>query len=103
MTTKELATIILGLHASEIETINAKAKEYASATDRLHNFKKHALNNACTPLQSAWSLMSKNFIALQDAILSGDEMSKEFIDEKLGDTRNYLALIYALWSEKNER
>lgn len=75
-----------------------KAGEYASYTDRLHNFKRAAGMLCCTPEEAALGMFSKHMVSVMDMVQTGANLD---IDEKLGDAINYLVLIEALlWEQR---
>lgn len=94
--------------------LGAKAKEYASDTDRLHNFKKGAAMFGCTPETHCLMLASKHSISIADmvaaldkpslsdainaALQPGDAIAKW--EEKIGDAINYLILLEGLVKER---
>ena len=92
-----------------IEQIKAiltkKAKEYASDTDRLHNFKKAAGLTGLEPEQCAWLMTVKHLVSVQDMVnsIGGDMPRQEYVDEKIGDTINYMILIDALIRERRDK
>ena len=90
--------------ADRVDKINkvlgAKGKEYSSATDRLHNFKLAATIQCCTPEQALYGMMCKHLVSVHDIVFSGAPVSKEIINEKIGDTINYHILLEALILER---
>jgi hypothetical protein len=97
----------------------AKAAEYATGVDKLHNFKRSAeLANEVQSLpdhrewfsginvsaaQEAAAFMRKYLVSVFDLInrhSSGVKIDRSTIDEKIGDAINYLILIEALLNEK---
>lgn len=76
-----------------------KAREYASGTDRLHNFKVAGVLTHRTPEQALWGMLAKHLVSLSDMVA---DTSKDLHypaavwDEKLGDALNYLFLLRAL-------
>jgi len=79
-----------------------KAVEYASDTDRLHNFKVAAQisSKPCTPEQALLGMWRKHLVSVIDIIESGVKPSVELRDEKIGDAINYLILLEALLIEE---
>lgn len=77
-----------------------KAKEYATESNRFHNFDVAAriLNN--TLEQALQGMMLKHIVSVLDLIESAgtnsDLLTKQIIDEKIGDTINYLILLEGL-------
>jgi hypothetical protein len=79
----------------------AKADEYASDEDRLHNFKlaKYVMG-VDTPEQACWAFLTKHLVSIRDMVNSGEHYSPEIWDEKIGDAINYLILLKALTEEE---
>lgn len=88
--------------AKIIAVLDAKAKSYSSASDRLHNFKVAAALNDCTPEQSNWGMNTKHIVSVRDMVLSGLDYPYEVWDEKLGDAINYLILLEAIVIERHK-
>lgn len=86
-------------------TLLCKGGEYANGGDRLHNFKIAAKIDLkdCSPEEALLGMWRKNLVSILDLI---DDASKricpqeEFVDEKIGDTINYLILLEALLKER---
>jgi len=82
-------------------TLCSKAKEYASDSDRLHNFKVAAKLSSTieTPEQALFGMLRKHLVSVIDII---DNTAKNVFpsvglrDEKIGDAINYLILLEAL-------
>jgi len=77
-----------------------KADEYASDTDRLHNFKVAARVNQCSPEQALWGMYSKHLVSVMDMFQAPDRVTAEQIKEKIGDSINYHMLLEALLVER---
>jgi hypothetical protein len=95
--------------SSRLEKINAvlpaKGKEYASDTDRLHNFKVAARMSEpqTTPEMALWGMLTKHLVSVLDIVVatkSGAAPPDHLRDEKLGDAINYLILLEALLIER---
>lgn len=99
------------------ETLEAKNKEYGSGADRLHNFKRAADMLQTTPEEALIGMWTKHIISILDIVdkttkqnkksglsfITNPEflgVSKEMIDEKIGDAINYLILLEALLKER---
>jgi hypothetical protein len=96
----------------------SKNAEYASDTDKLHNFKRAGDMNRCSPEKALIGMWTKHIISLLDIV---DELEEKCgtnantfpafdmvsymdkIDEKIGDAVNYLILLEALIKERYER
>ena len=87
---------------NRIELINKilkkKEKEYSNNIDRFHNFHTAARISNCTPENTLWGMLVKHIVSVMD-IITTCEMniySKEYIEEKIGDTINYFILLEGL-------
>ena len=92
----------------------SKNKEYASDIDKLHNFKRAGAMENCTPEKALVGMWAKHIISLLDIvdkidaneeeeltkICLGDGLTKEMLEEKIGDAINYLILLEALIKER---
>lgn len=78
----------------------AKAAEYATDEDRLHNFKKAAILTDGTPHQALWGFLAKHLVSLSDMVASEKTYSDAQWDEKIGDSINYLILLRAQVSDE---
>ena len=86
-----------------VKILTSKAKEYASDTDRLHNFKVAARTLNCTPERALLGMMMKHQVSVMDLIDNIDKgliPSEPMIEEKLGDFCNYIILLEALFKER---
>ena len=76
----------------------AKAKEYATDTDRLHNFNRASgIIGECRE-KAIFSFALKHLVSTMDIIddiNKGKLPTQEMLDEKLGDLGTYIALLYA--------
>ena len=80
-----------------------KAREYSSATDMLHNFKRGAAIFECTPERHNLFLNSKHLISIQDMVADLDAGKVALVEqweEKIGDAINYLILLEGLVKER---
>lgn len=85
-------------------TLMAKAAEYSSNDDRLHNFKVAARleSKPQTPEQALWGMMKKHLTSIIDIIDAtglGKYPTAAMRDEKFGDAINYLILCEGLLIE----
>ena len=77
-----------------------KAAEYATDTDRLHNFKVVSeLQNIPMRLAVA-NLMSKHTVSIYDLARSDKHEPMDMWDEKITDHINYLILLKAVLTEE---
>lgn len=97
-----LNSIILDMR----NTLQSKGKDYAPNEDKLHNFKSGAKFLNCIPERVLLSYMNKHLVSIFDIIDNIDKgkpvPSPEYVREKLGDVRNYLVLLEALFYERRE-
>lgn len=74
-----------------------KEAEYATTTDRFHNFKVAARKLNCTPERALLGMMVKHTVSVEDIIDSLDtgnpKLDTDLIYEKIGDSVNYLILL----------
>jgi len=95
---------IVDLRAKHIrEVLKAKASEYATDSDRLHNFRIGAEINQCTELEFLLALVTKHFVAFRDFVkhdAQGQPIEYVQWEEKLGDVINYMILADALIREQ---
>ncbi|MDA3807739.1 MAG: hypothetical protein PF440_07485 [Thiomicrorhabdus sp.] len=77
-----------------------KAEEYASDTDRLHNFKRAAAMTETTPEKALEGMWVKHLVSVQDLINQPSKATPELLAEKMGDTINYVLLLEALLTER---
>jgi hypothetical protein len=88
--------------------LSKKAEEYASDTDRLHNFKSAAQFDDETPEKALWGMWKKHLVSIQDIINKIEhghqhgiiyEITEEewkVVNEKITDTVNYCILLEGL-------
>lgn len=86
-------------------TMRRKSAEYASGTDKLHNFKKASKMSALNlePEHCLYLMRLKHEVSISDMLEQLDEdYSQELWEEKLTDSINYTFLLWALLAERNE-
>jgi len=78
-------------------TLIARAKEYATDADRLHNFKEAALLEGCSPADALRGFALKHWVSVRDVVRdwADPESGITFaqVDEKIGDAIAYLCLL----------
>jgi hypothetical protein len=96
-----LSTLIETRFKKTRVTLESKASMYASSDNRLHNFDVGARILNSTPEQALQGMMMKHIISVLDLIEWSETMPLQItaalIDEKIGDTINYLILLEALF------
>ena len=88
--------------SSAVETLASKAKEYAKG-DRLYNFKRAAVILETTPEKALAGMIAKHLVSVLDLIEGTLPATEHMLNEKIGDTINYLILLKALLIENMER
>lgn len=104
MTDEKFAEAIERMDRLTKSVLCAKAKEYAT-DDRLHNFKFAGSLQRITPEAALGGMMAKHTVCVYDMINgvdSGESYPIEVWEEKIGDSINYLYLLYALVVERME-
>lgn len=86
-------------------TLIRKASEYASNTDRLHNFKAAAAMLRTTPASALIGFLAKHLVSIFDLVEEQRQGVVRqdldiMVDEKIGDAINYLILLEAVMKEK---
>jgi len=87
-------------------TLGSKAEEYASENNRLHNFDVAARILDVTPEQALQGMMLKHIVSILDLVewagAEPERITSQLVDEKIGDTINYLILLEALLLRRME-
>jgi hypothetical protein len=82
------------------EVLSSKEEEYATRGNRFHNFDVAARILGSTPEQALQGMMLKHIVSVLDLIqwadTKEDMLTAAVIDEKIGDTINYLILLEGL-------
>ena len=93
---------ILQNRLKKIESIlSAKAQEYAKG-DRLYNFKRASEIQRCSPERALLGMMMKHLVSVIDLVEAREQGHLPgigLIDEKIGDSINYLILLEAMLKE----
>lgn len=90
------------VHDKIEKVLGAKSDEYATDTDRLHNFKVAAGMQGVTVKEALAGMMAKHTTSIFDMIGDGKDHSLEKWDEKIIDHINYLILLRAIVVEEDE-
>ena len=82
------------------KVLTTKAEEYSTEGNRFHNFDVAARILDCTPERALQGMMLKHIVSVLDLIQWAEEeedlITATVIDEKIGDTINYLILLEGL-------
>lgn len=84
------------------KVLASKRKEYAAAGDRLHNFNRAARMLGGSREKALVGMMAKHWVSVLDMvdnIGTVNSPSYEMIEEKIGDSINYLILLEAMLKE----
>lgn len=80
--------------------LSTKAKEYATDTNRFHNFDAAARILNCTPERALQGIAVKHAVSVLDLIEWADSntdlLTEAIVNEKIGNTINYLILLEGL-------
>ncbi len=82
--------------------LSSKATEYAHGNDRLHNFQVAARIDDTTPEQALWGMLLKHLVSVSDLVKGRLQPTRSMVNEKIGDTVNYLILLEAIFAERGE-
>lgn len=86
------------------KTLINKAKEYATKQDRFHNFTVAGRLLNISPEKALLGMMSKHLVSVFDlvewAIEAPEKLNIAIINEKIGDSINYLILLEGLLKER---
>lgn len=103
MTVGEFQDVVERRVALTRQTLDAKKHHYANDADRMHNFKVMAELQGNTPHESLLGVAVKHWFSVREIVdqfvKTGNILSVEQIDEKLGDAVCYLFLLEGLFEE----
>lgn len=83
------------------EIFATKHVEYTPNGNPFENFDKAAVFNNTTPAKALWGMATKHFISVKQICESDKKHSHDFIDEKIGDSINYLILLNGMLDRDN--
>lgn len=85
------------------EVLVLKSREYSTADDKLHNFRRAAeLDPTRSAAQHCLAFAHKHYVSLHDLVdefANGDRRKAAILSEKVGDLVNYLILLEAILTE----
>ena len=83
-----------------------KAKEYATLTDRYHNFNVAGKILGTTPERALIGMWMKHLVSVLDLVewldFQPEKLTEEIIDEKIGDAINYLILLEGMLQSRRQ-
>lgn len=103
MKTERFNDLVKEIREASLGTLTKKNANYATADDRLHNFKAGAAITGGTPAQAALGYMAKHLVSLQDKVARNDFHDREDLKEKIQDSINYLVFIWCCANEEMEK
>lgn len=83
--------------------MSVKSAEYSTDSDKLHNFKRAALDSKQSPEKVILGFLLKHRISVLDMVDNLDKgilPTEALVDEKIGDYINYLILLEASIKER---
>lgn len=87
------------------EVLCSKGEEYSRNGDRLHNFKSAGRKRNVSPVEALMGMKAKHDVSIDDLVSDlgkGIIPTKAFLDEKIGDSINYLLLLEGLIEERRQ-
>lgn len=99
MTQDEFSKILESRIAKMRAVLDSKSREYSHGGDKLYNFKAMAGEFGGTPESNLWGLLKKQLLCVLDIVEDRLPVNRMTIDEKIGDSINYLVLLEALFLE----
>lgn len=93
------------------KTLGAKNIEYARGGDKLYNFKVAARMEDTTQEKALWGMLVKHWVSVRDMIFNEAPVPlgqcrdplPSYLDEKIGDSINYLLLLRAMFEERRQQ
>ena len=108
MTATEFERMIAERMQKSKAVLTAKAGEYASGSDRLHNFKVAGNARGKSDVAALDGMLMKHIVSVWDGIDDMEEdptfcPDQDWVDEKLGDVHNYLYLLEGLIADRRSK
>lgn len=106
MNTTEFNKHLEQMQRITVETLKAKAAEYATNGDRLHNFRVAAAIEGISKYAALGGMMAKHTVSVYDLIRYADQgtaVPKDLWEEKIKDSINYLFLLWAMVNEEGQK
>jgi hypothetical protein len=87
-----------------VSVLASKEKEYAAGEDRFHNFNVAGRISDCSPEKALKGMWMKHIVSVFDLIDWADsdpeKLTSDLIDEKIGDSVNYLILLEGMLKDR---
>lgn len=104
MTRTEFSVHVVEERLKKIRTVlSQKAGEYANNGNFDHNFQEAARIKNESPEEALWGMAAKHLVSVQDLVYGRQKLTKEAVDEKIGDLVNYLILLEGILIESVEQ
>ena len=104
MTNEKFEMIVEDVIAGIKRVLQNKAREYASKEDRLHNFIVAGNFIEETKEKALFGMALKHIVSVRDIVLKWERArvlpSENILEEKIGDTINYMILLKACFLER---
>jgi hypothetical protein len=92
------------------KTLGAKNVEYSRGGDKLYNFKVAARMENTTQEKALWGMLLKHWVSVRDTVFHEAPVPEgqcrdplpSYLDEKIGDSINYLLLLRAMFEERRQ-
>lgn len=102
-----LLTRIVGDMQRTIDTLQSKGEEYATNTDRFHNFnlavELFKQYKEETKVGSALGMLKKHLVSIIDIVQKYEQKgiipTQQLLDEKFGDTQAYLYIMKIMYED----
>lgn len=96
MTHNEFEKVLVEMQNYNKEILSSKATEYATDSDRLHNFKRSAAILRSSPEKALVGFLIKHITSVIDMCDDPEKHDLTTWREKIGDSINYLHLLHGL-------
>lgn len=100
MTQETFDAILENRIAAMRTTMASKSKEYAKGSDKLYNFKRAAQIERTTPEKAWLGMWMKHIVSVIDIVEAPENVPVALLEEKIGDSVNYLILLEAMQKER---
>jgi hypothetical protein len=100
MNIKDFESLLESRITKTKDILSSKSKEYSSGGDKLYNFRRAAEILRCSPQKALLGMLMKHLVSVIDLIEGNTPLSYYLINEKIGDSINYLILLEAILTEE---
>ena len=107
MNHQEFKDLIHQQFENSAKTLEGKAGEYATETDRFHTFHVAGRMKNETPEKALWGMALKHLVSVVDMMEAADKTPELFtpekLTEKIGDLINYELLLKGLLTDRHNK